>query len=184
MIIVDLIWRCLWQQLFYPRLVHWEHQWDEGLSFKILKSLDPYRGVYTCSHLSICGIQVFVIRAAVRRAQAGMQETETFRMAAWPRPPPQKKEKNKSSAAAHDKWSRVPPVRTMERENETRVSARNEFSLWNATRKKRKSITATNTLVNIKRIMLHCTGRWLWIKRGATLEMRYLPSVDAIASII
>lgn len=89
---------------------------------------------------------------------------ETFRMAALPpspHPKKKKKRKNKSSAAAHDKWSRAPPVRTMQRENETRVSARSEFSLWNSTRKKRKSITATNTLVNIKRIMLHCTGRWL-----------------------
>lgn len=63
------------------------------------------------------------------------------RRSAWlpsPHPKKKKKRKSKSSAAAHDKWSRAPRVRTMQRENETRVSARSEFSLWNSTTKKPK----------------------------------------------
>lgn len=62
----------------------------------------------------------------------------------------------------HDKWSRALPFHTMQGENESRVQLGvNSLCGIQHGEGEKKSITATNTLVNIKRIMLHCTGGWL-----------------------
>lgn len=88
---------------------------------------------------------------------------ETFRMAARPPYPPPPKKKEKIRALQQHTTNGAERRRFVQCREKMKLGfRRGANSLCGIQHgKNRKSITATNTLVNIKRIMLHCTGGWL-----------------------